>query len=130
MTGAIMETFPASEFPHLFEMTLEHVLQPGYDYGKELESGVKLVLHGIAGLEPFVPSASLNPQRVHVASRPPASATIATCSNRGFSRCRPRAGGVLSFVWVKELRYTEVWISDRNPQEVRAPAEQRNRKHP
>jgi len=47
MTGVIMETFPGSEFPYLFEMTVEHVLQPGYDYGKEFESGLTLVLNGV-----------------------------------------------------------------------------------
>ena len=50
MTGAIMETFPASEFPYLFEMTVEHVLKPGYDYGKEFDSGLKVVLDGAAAL--------------------------------------------------------------------------------
>ncbi|CAN5462025.1 TetR/AcrR family transcriptional regulator C-terminal domain-containing protein [soil metagenome] len=47
MTGAIMEEFPASDFPHLFEMTLEHVLQPGYDYGTEFDVGLELVLDGV-----------------------------------------------------------------------------------
>ena len=50
MTGAIMETFPASEFPYLFEMTVEHVLKRGYDYGKEFDSGLKVVLDGVAAL--------------------------------------------------------------------------------
>lgn len=50
MTGTIMETFPASEFPYLFEMTIEHVLQPGYDYGKEFDSGLTAVLNGVAAL--------------------------------------------------------------------------------
>jgi len=50
MTGAIMEAFPASEFPYLFEMTVEHVLEPGYDYSKEFDSGLKVVLDGVAGL--------------------------------------------------------------------------------
>ena len=50
MTGAIMETFPASEFPYLFEMTVEHILKPGYDYGKEFDSGLKVVLEGVAAL--------------------------------------------------------------------------------
>ena len=50
MTGAIMETFPASEFPYLFELTLEHVLQPGYDYGQEFDSGLEVVLDGVAAL--------------------------------------------------------------------------------
>ena len=50
MTGAIMQAFPASEFPYLFEMTVEHVLQPGYNYGNEFDSGLKVVLDGIAAL--------------------------------------------------------------------------------
>ncbi len=50
MTTAIMETFPASEFPYLFEMTVEHVLQPGYDYSKEFDSGLSLVVNGVAAL--------------------------------------------------------------------------------
>ena len=50
MTGAIMETFPASEFPYLFEMTVQYVLQPGYDYGNEFDSGLKFVLDGVAQL--------------------------------------------------------------------------------
>jgi AcrR family transcriptional regulator len=51
MTAAIMETFPASSFPYLFELTVEHVLQPGYDYGQEFESGLGLVLDGVAALQ-------------------------------------------------------------------------------
>ena len=50
MTGAIMEAFPASEFPYLFEMTVQHVLQPGYDYGKEFDTGLKVVLDGVTAL--------------------------------------------------------------------------------
>ncbi|CAN5371303.1 TetR/AcrR family transcriptional regulator C-terminal domain-containing protein [soil metagenome] len=48
MTGAIMDEFPASDFPYLFEMTLEHILQPGYDYGAEFDVGLELVLDGVA----------------------------------------------------------------------------------
>jgi AcrR family transcriptional regulator len=50
MTRSIMEAFPASEFPYLFEMTVDHVLQPGYDYGKEFDSGLKVVLDGVTVL--------------------------------------------------------------------------------
>jgi hypothetical protein len=50
MTTAIMEAFPASEFPYLFEMTVEHVLKPGYDFGKEFDSGVQAVLDGVAAM--------------------------------------------------------------------------------
>ncbi len=49
-TGAIMETFPGSEFPYLFEMTVQYVLKPGYAYGREFDSGLKVVLDGVAEL--------------------------------------------------------------------------------
>ena len=32
----IMAQFPADEYPHLTELTVEHVLQPGYDYGRRV----------------------------------------------------------------------------------------------
>jgi AcrR family transcriptional regulator len=50
MSAAVMEAFPASEFPYLFELTLEHVLQPGYDYGEEFAIGLTVVLDGVAAL--------------------------------------------------------------------------------
>src|SRR5947208_6431819 len=43
----ILKEFPADEYPHLTELTLEHVLQPGYDYGKEFEFGLDLILDGL-----------------------------------------------------------------------------------
>ena len=48
MIKAMMETFPASEFPYLLEMTIEHVLKPGFDYGNEFDSGLQVVLDGAA----------------------------------------------------------------------------------
>jgi hypothetical protein len=50
MTAAVMDSFPASEFPYLFELTVQHVLQPGYDYGNEFASGLDVVLSGVAAL--------------------------------------------------------------------------------
>ena len=44
---AIMAEFPADEYPHLTEMTVEHVLQPGYDYGNEFLFGLDLILDGL-----------------------------------------------------------------------------------
>jgi AcrR family transcriptional regulator len=38
---------PAGEFPHLTELTVEHILLPGYDYGEEFEYGLDLVLDGL-----------------------------------------------------------------------------------
>ncbi len=47
MTGAIMDEFPRSEFPYLFELTIEHVLRPGYNYGNEFDVGLEVVLGGV-----------------------------------------------------------------------------------
>ena len=43
----IMATFPRDEYPHLGELTIGHVLQPGYDYGNEFEFGLDLILDGL-----------------------------------------------------------------------------------
>lgn len=44
---AIMPSLSMEEYPHLLELTTEHVLQPGYDYGTEFEYGLGLVLDGL-----------------------------------------------------------------------------------
>jgi AcrR family transcriptional regulator len=43
----IMARFTAGEYPYLTELTVEHVLQPGYDYGHEYEFGLDLILDGL-----------------------------------------------------------------------------------
>lgn len=47
---SIMAEVAAGDFPYLVEMAVEHVLQPGYDYKKEFEIGLGLVLEGIETL--------------------------------------------------------------------------------
>jgi AcrR family transcriptional regulator len=47
MARAMLEQFPVEAYPHLAEITLEHVLQPGYDYGDEYEYGLDLILDGL-----------------------------------------------------------------------------------
>jgi AcrR family transcriptional regulator len=44
---AIMPNLSMEEYPHLLELTTDHVLQPGYDYGNEFEYGLGLVLDGL-----------------------------------------------------------------------------------
>ncbi len=44
---SILERFPSDEYPHLAELTAEHVLRPGYDYGNEYEFGLDLILDGL-----------------------------------------------------------------------------------
>jgi AcrR family transcriptional regulator len=47
LAQTILAGFPPDEYPHLTELTLEHVLKPGYNYGKEYEFGLDLILEGI-----------------------------------------------------------------------------------
>ena len=47
LAQSIMASFPAGDYPHLVELTVSHVLQPGYDYGEEFEFGLDLVLDGL-----------------------------------------------------------------------------------
>ncbi len=44
----MLAAFPVDEYPHLAEMTADHVLRPGYDFGDEFAFGLDLVLDGLA----------------------------------------------------------------------------------
>jgi AcrR family transcriptional regulator len=37
----------SNEYPHLTELTVEHILQPGYDHGNEFAFGLDLILDGL-----------------------------------------------------------------------------------
>lgn len=39
--------FPTDEYPHLAELTFEHVLKPGYDFGSSFEFGLDLLIDGL-----------------------------------------------------------------------------------
>jgi AcrR family transcriptional regulator len=39
--------FASGQYPYLTEMAMEHVVQPGYDYGDEFETGLDLVLDAL-----------------------------------------------------------------------------------
>ena len=43
----ILKQMPRDEYPYLTELAVEHVLQPGYDYGDEYEFGLDLILDGL-----------------------------------------------------------------------------------
>ncbi len=47
LADSVMEHFPAETFPHFYELTIEHVLKPGYNYGDEFDYGLELVLDGL-----------------------------------------------------------------------------------
>src|SRR5215218_6925035 len=55
VAAEIMDGFAADAYPHLTELAVEHVLQPGYDYGDEYAFGLELILDGLdrlAGQDP------------------------------------------------------------------------------
>ena len=39
--------FNPADYPHLKEFSVEHILKPGYDFGKEFEFGLDLLLDGL-----------------------------------------------------------------------------------
>jgi AcrR family transcriptional regulator len=43
----LLTEFPTDAYPHLAELTTGHVLQPGYDNGREFEFGLDLILDGL-----------------------------------------------------------------------------------
>ena len=46
----ILDRLPADQYPHMAEMITEYALRPGYDYAKEFEFGLDLILHGLERL--------------------------------------------------------------------------------
>jgi tetracycline repressor-like protein len=47
LAQTILSELPVDQYPHLTELTVEHVLKPGYDYGNEFEFGLDLILDGL-----------------------------------------------------------------------------------
>jgi hypothetical protein len=47
LAESIIETKAMDEYPHLMELTTQHVLQPGYDFGDEFDFGLNLILDGL-----------------------------------------------------------------------------------
>ena len=47
LAKAFLQHFPVKKYPRLAELTMEHVLQPGYDYGDEYAFGLDLILDGL-----------------------------------------------------------------------------------
>jgi AcrR family transcriptional regulator len=43
----MMAQMPPDEYPHLTEFTVDHVLQPSYDYGEEFAFGLDMILDGL-----------------------------------------------------------------------------------
>jgi AcrR family transcriptional regulator len=50
LADSILQQFPADAYPHLAELTIQHVLQPGYDYADEFAFGLDLILDSLERL--------------------------------------------------------------------------------
>lgn len=47
--ASMMEQFfDAAAYPHLHEFTVEHIMRPDYDFGKEFDFGLTVILDGLA----------------------------------------------------------------------------------
>ena len=47
LAESILSDAAVEQFPHLRELTTDHVMQPGYDHGREFDWGLKVVLDGL-----------------------------------------------------------------------------------
>lgn len=50
VAGKMMDQSSPKDYPYLTEFSIEHVMKPGYDYGREFEFGLDLLLDGLARL--------------------------------------------------------------------------------
>jgi AcrR family transcriptional regulator len=47
LTESMAAVMPADAYPNLAEFVVEHVMRPGYDFGREFEFGLDLILDGL-----------------------------------------------------------------------------------
>src|SRR5258708_13740115 len=47
VAASMMAHFPVDQYPYLFEFTMKHVMQPGYDFGKEFDFGLRVILDAL-----------------------------------------------------------------------------------
>jgi len=47
LAETIIEPLPTGMFPYLTELTTEHILKPGYDFGDEFDFGLNLILDSL-----------------------------------------------------------------------------------
>ncbi|MDQ3694782.1 MAG: TetR/AcrR family transcriptional regulator [Chloroflexota bacterium] len=47
VAASMFQQFPVDAYPHLAELTIQHVLQPGYDFADEFAFGLDLILDGL-----------------------------------------------------------------------------------
>jgi len=50
LAATIQRQVPADQYPHFAEMIVEHAMKPGYNYSKEFDFGLGLILDGLERL--------------------------------------------------------------------------------
>jgi len=70
MVEAFLRQFPADRYAHLAEMATKHVMKPGYDYAKEFEFGLDLILDGLEKATVPKTTAAATPSRKQRGKRP------------------------------------------------------------
>ncbi|ASJ73258.1 TetR/AcrR family transcriptional regulator C-terminal domain-containing protein [Granulosicoccus antarcticus] len=50
LAESVMEAAPMEDYPNLMEFASEHVMQPGYDFGREFEFGLDLILDSLESM--------------------------------------------------------------------------------
>ncbi|MGH3757697.1 TetR/AcrR family transcriptional regulator [Actinophytocola sp.] len=71
VTRAIMARFTSGQYPHLTEMAVKHVLQPGYDFADEFEFGLDLILNGLESHRAQRGVRQIDPGHAGAARQPP-----------------------------------------------------------
>jgi Tetracyclin repressor-like, C-terminal domain len=66
----ILAGIPADTYPHLAELTTQHVLRPGYDYGNEFEFGLDLILDGLESASAKAAERPVPPQPLTTGASP------------------------------------------------------------
>jgi AcrR family transcriptional regulator len=62
-TAELAQDILAGTYPHLAELTTQHVLRPGYDYANEFEFGLDLILDGLESASAKAAERPLPPHR-------------------------------------------------------------------
>jgi hypothetical protein len=47
LAESIMNAMPVDEYPNMVAFTVNHVLQPGYSFGRSFDFGLDLLLDGL-----------------------------------------------------------------------------------
>ena len=70
LAQGILASFPADKYPHLAELTTQHVLRPGYDYANEFEFGLDLILDGLESASAKAAERPVPPQPLTTGASP------------------------------------------------------------